>query len=94
MAYGLKASSCDDPSSDQGTFTPVGAQGGSMEPLKNRGVASRTVPVGQEFHFPHFFSNFLHFFLIFPETFLIFVLILALWVGDLPTQGGPGYATA
>ena len=27
MDYGLKASSCD-PLSDQGTFTPVGAQGG------------------------------------------------------------------
>ena len=31
--------------------------------------------------------------LIFPQTLLIFFLILALRVGDSPTQRGPGYAT-
>ena len=58
-----------------------------------RAVASLTVPGGQEFHFPHFFLKFLLIFLIFPQTLLIFFLILALRVGDSPTQKGPGYAT-
>ena len=60
---------------------------------KNRAVASLTVPGGQEFHFPHFFLKFWSLFLIFPQTFLIFFLILALRVGESPTQEGPGYAT-
>ena len=51
-------------------------------------------PVGQEFHFPHFFLKFRSNFLIFPETLLIFFLILALRVGESPTREGPGYATA
>ena len=59
-----------------------------------RNVASLTVPGGQEYHFPHFSSNFHHFFFTFPQTFLIFVLILALRVGDSPTRGSPGYVTA
>ena len=63
--------------------------------VKIRAVASPTVPGGQEFHFPHFSSNFNQFliFFPFPQTFLIFFLILALRVGELPTREGPGYAT-
>ena len=59
-----------------------------------RAVASLTVPVGQGFHFPHFFLKFWSIFLIFPQTLLIFFLILALRLGELPTREGPGYATA
>ena len=56
-----------------------------------RAVASLTVPGGQELlHFPHFFLKFRS---IFPQTLLIFFLILALRVGESPTQEGPGYAT-
>ena len=55
-----------------------------------RAVASLTVSGGQEFHFPHFFLKFRS---IFPQTLLIFFLILALRVGESPTQEGPGYAT-
>ena len=58
-----------------------------------RGVANLTVPGGQEFHFPHFSSNFYRLDLFFPQIFLIFVLVLALQVGDSPTWEGPGYAT-
>ena len=58
-----------------------------------RAVASLTVPGGQEFHFPHFFLKSRLSFLIFPQTFTHFFLILALWVGELPTREGPGYAT-
>ena len=61
--------------------------------MMNRGVASLTVPGGQEFYFPHFFSNFQHFFVFFPQIFVISVLILVLRVDDLPTREGPGYAT-
>ena len=57
--------------------------------LSPRAVASLTVPVGQEFHFPHFFLKFGSIFVTFPQTFLIFFLILALRVGDLPIQEGP-----
>ena len=39
--------------------------------LLSRGVASITVPGGQEFHFLHFSSNLNHFFLFFP--FLLFL---------------------
>ena len=58
-----------------------------------RAVASLTVPGGLEFHFPHFFSNFDQVFLYFLKLYF-FPLILALRVGDLPTQEDPGYATA
>ena len=66
--------------------------------LKNgvtgRAVGSLTVPSGQEFHFPHFFLKIsIDFSLIFPQTQLIFFPILALRVGDSPTQRGPGYDT-
>ena len=56
-------------------------------------VASLTVPGGQEFCFPHPQIS-IFFFLIFAQHFLIFVLILTLWVGELPTWEGSGYATA
>ena len=55
-----------------------------------RGVASLTVPGGQEFHFPHFASNFYWLFLSFLKFSSSF------WpprVGDSPTREGPGYAT-
>ena len=58
-----------------------------------RGIASLRVQGRQEFHFPYFSSNFYIFFLILPHKFLLFVLILALQMGDLPTQEGPGYTT-
>ena len=48
------------------------------------GLASLTVPDGQEFHFTH---SFLKFRSIFPQTFLIFFLILALWVGECRPPG-------
>ena len=35
----------------------------SLSYISSRAVASLTVPDGQEFHFPHFSSNFNHFFL-------------------------------
>ena len=61
--------------------------------IKVRDVASLTVPAWQEFYFPHFFLKFWSIFLIFPQTLLIFFLILALRVGESPTQKGPGYIT-
>ena len=66
---------------------------GLEQGFPTRAVASLTVPGGQEFHFPQFFSNFDQFFLIFPQTLLIFFLIMALRVGKSPTRKGPGYAT-
>ena len=36
----------------------------------NRAVASLTAPGGQEFHFPHFSSNFDQFFLFFLKLYL------------------------
>ena len=58
-----------------------------------RAVASLTVPVGQEFRFPHFSLKFRSVFLIFPQTLSIFFLILDLRVGESPIREGPGYAT-
>ena len=51
----------------------------SAEILNNTSkvVASLTVSVGKEFHFPHSFLKFQYIFLIFLQTFLIFFLILA-----------------
>ena len=61
--------------------------------IKIRAVASLTVPVGQDLHFPRSFLKFRSIFHIFPQTFLIFFLILTLWVGDSSTRKGPGFAT-
>ena len=61
--------------------------------VETRAIASLTVPGGQEFHFPHFSSNFDQIFVFFPQTLLIFFLILALRVGESPIREGPGYAT-
>ena len=57
-----------------------------IQQIKARGVASLTVPSGQEFYFPIFF-NFSQTFHIFPHIFLI----LALRVGEFHTMEGPGY---
>ena len=70
-------------------FWPYLRQNSSEEP---RGVASLAVTGGQNFHFPNFSSIYISFSYIF-QTFLIFVFILALLVGELPKQEGPGYAT-
>ena len=61
--------------------------------ILHKAVASLTVSGGQEFHFPKCFLKFWSILLTFPQTFLIFFLILALQVGESPTQEGPGYAT-
>ena len=50
-------------------------------PDAQQGLASLTVPGGQEFHFPHFFLKFRSIFLIFLKLLLIFLIILALRVG-------------
>ena len=58
-----------------------------------RGVASLTVPAGQEFHFPHFSSNFHNFFIFLK----LFSFLSSFWpsgMGKLPTREGPGYATS
>ena len=55
--------------------------------ITSRAVASLTVPGGQEFHFPHFSSNFDQFLLFFPHTLRIFFLILVLRVGASRSPG-------
>ena len=59
-----------------------------------RGVTRLKTLGGQERNIFLFFLNFLLFSLIFPQIFLIIFLNLGLRVGKLPTQEGPGYATA
>ena len=58
----------------------------------SRTVASLTVPGGQEFHFPHFFPHILINFYFFSH-FTYFLPHFGSWVGNSPTQEGPGYAT-
>ena len=53
---------------------------GCKTPLRIRAVASLTVPDGQDFHFPHFSSNFDQIFLFFRSNFAYF----------LPHFGPPG----
>ena len=60
--------------------------------LLSRGVASITVPGGQEFHFLHFSSNLNHFFLIFPLS-SFFCPHFGPPGRRLPHKG-PGYTTA
>ena len=52
----------------------------------SRAVASLTVPGGHEFHLPHSLLKFRSSFKKISQFILIFFLILALGVGDLPTQ--------
>ena len=63
------------------------------EYLNSRAAANLTVPGEQDFHFPHFSSNFDKFYFFFPQNILILFLILALWVGESLTREGSGYAT-
>ena len=60
-----------------------------------QGVASLTVPGGQEFPFLHFPSNFDQVFLFFLKLFLFSSsLWLSGWASRPPGREGPGYATA
>ena len=60
------------------------------------GVASLSLPDGQDKNISSIFLHFHRVFLIFPQIFFILFLILVFWVGGSPTWTpgkAPGYAT-